>query len=288
MSSSDTLLGHQADTPATTYRALPSHSTLLVALLVIAVAAIAWFFTASMADSMSKMVNGLGQVGRRMPNEMGVGRFLLMWAVMMTAMMAPAVIPATLAHRLVLRGRGEAASSSAAFVVGFLAVWSVVGVVYLLPFLWFRGLAAETADSWWLPVVAGAILLVAGAYQFSRRKAHCQGACCAPVTLALDHDAGTGTTSAMRTGVRHGIHCLGCCWALMAVLLVVGLMNMVWMVGLSLLFLAEKHWRKALVFGRVVGVALVILGFAVMASPGLLSTLSGASAKPAAMQMEMP
>ncbi|MDQ3305986.1 MAG: DUF2182 domain-containing protein [Actinomycetota bacterium] len=256
-------------------------------LAVVVVAAIAWFFTLRMADSMSKMVNGLGQVGRRMPNEMGIGRFLWMWAVMMIAMMAPAVIPAALGHRLVLRHRGESAVSSAAFVAGFLAVWSAIGVAYLLPFLWFRSLAAEASDSWWLPVVAGAILVSAGGYQFSRRKAHCLGACCAPVTLALDHDAGTGLTSAFRTGVDHGVHCLGCCWALMAVLLAVGLMNVVWMIGLSVLFLVEKHSRRALVLGRVAGAALVILGLAVMASPDLLHTVSGASAE-APPPMEMP
>lgn len=287
MASAHTVLGDRADTPATMYRTLLLRSTVVTILAVVVVAAIAWFFTLRMADSMSKMVNGLGQVGRRMPNEMGIGRFLWMWAVMMIAMMAPAVIPAALGHRLVLRHRGESAVSSAAFVAGFLAVWSAIGVAYLLPFLWFRSLAAEASDSWWLPVVAGAILVFAGGYQFSRRKAHCQGACSAPVTLALDHDAGTGLTSAFRTGVDHGVHCLGCCWALMAVLLAVGLMNVVWMIGLSVLFLVEKHSRRALVLGRVAGAALVILGLAVMASPDLLHTVSGASAK-APPPMEMP
>ena len=286
MSSTEVLIGDGPDTPARSYRALPRRSTLMITLSVVVVAVIAWFFTLRMAGSMSEMVNGLGQVGRRMPNEMGIGRFLLMWSVMMVAMMAPAVVPATLAHRLVLRHRGETAVSSAAFVAGFLGVWSVVGVVYLLPFLWFRGLAADAANSWWLPVVAGSILVVAGGYQFSRRKAHCQEACCAPVTLALHNDAGTGPASALRTGVDHGIHCLGCCWALMAVLLVVGLMNIVWMIGLSLLFLVEKHSPKALTFGRVLGVALVVLGVAVMTQPDLLHKVSGAGAeRPPPMEM---
>lgn len=286
MSSTEVLIGEGPDTPATSYRTLPPRSTLMITLAVLGLAAIAWFFTLRMAGSMSDMVNGLGQVGRRMPNEMGIGRFLLMWSVMMVAMMAPAVIPAALAHRLVLRHRGESAASSAAFVAGFLAVWSVVGAVFLLPFLWFRGLAADAADSWWLPVVAGSILVVAGGYQFSGRKAHCQGACCAPVTLALHNDAGTGQAGALRTGVDHGVHCLGCCWALMAVLLVVGLMNIVWMIGLSLLFLVEKHSAKGLIFGRVLGVALVVLGVAVMTQPDLLHKVSGAGGEgPSPMEM---
>ncbi len=286
MSTLETFVGDRTDTPQTSYRTLPSHSTALIALALALVAAIAWVSTVRAEGSMSNMVNGLGQVGRRMPNEMGVGRFLWMWTVMMIAMMAPAVVPAALGHRLVVRRRGEGGISTAAFVAGFLAVWSVVGVAYLLPFLWFRGLAAEAGDSRWLPIVAGAVLVFAGAYQFSRRKAHCQQTCCAPVTAVLDADAGAGATRAAWSGIRHGVHCLGCCWALMTVLLVVGLMNLLWMIGLSLLFLVEKHGRRALVVGRVVGVALVVLGLAVMASPAVLHAVSGAGTK-APMTMEM-
>ncbi len=275
MSSTAGLLGERPDTPATSYRTLPSRSVMITTVAVLAVAAIAWLITVRMAGSMSNMVNGLGQVGRRMPNDMGVGPFLWMWTAMMVAMMAPAVVPAALAHRLVLGRRGEGAVSTAAFVAGFLGVWALVGVLYLLPFLWFRGLPADAAESWWLPVLGGGILILAGGYQFSRRKAHCQGACCAPVALVVGSDAGTGAIRALRTGARHGIHCLGCCWALMTVLLVVGLMNVLWMIGLSLLFLAEKHWRQAIVAGRVVGVALVLLGVAVVAWPDLLHTVSG-------------
>ena len=287
MSDASTLIGDRPDTPTTSYRALPSHSTVVTTVAVIVVAAAAWAITIRMAGSMSNMVNGLGQVGRRMPNDMGVGRFLWMWTAMMVAMMAPAVVPATLAHRLVLRRRGEGAVSTAAFVTGFLAVWWLVGLLYLLPFLWFRDLATAAGDSLWLRVVAGGILMLAGGYQFTRRKAHCQGACCAPVGLVLDTDPGNGVTGSLRAGVVHGVHCLGCCWALMTVLLVVGLMNLVWMVALSMLFFVEKHWRRALVVGRVFGVALVVLGLAVMAWPDLLHTVSGAS-KEAPATMDMP
>ncbi len=79
------------------------------------------------------------------------------------------------------------------------------------------------------------------------------------------------------------MHCLGCCWALMTVLLVVGLMNLVWMVALSLVFLAEKHWRQALRAGQAVGVGLVLLGLAVAVRPSLLPTISGNTAERAPM-----
>ncbi|HVL98646.1 MAG TPA: DUF2182 domain-containing protein [Egibacteraceae bacterium] len=276
MANLEALLDDRPDSPATSYRILPSRTTAALVVAVLLVAAVAWVFTVRDAISMSGMINGLGQVGHRMPNEMGAAAFLQMWAVMMIAMMAPAVIPAALAHRLVLRHRNESAVSSAAFVVGFLAVWALVGILYFVPFLAFRGLTADAAGAWWLPVVAGVTLVLAGGYQFTRQKAHCQQTCCTPVTTVLRHDAGKGPASALRTGVAHGIHCLGCCWALMAVLLVVGLMNLAWMVGLSLLFVVEKHAARALVVGRVIGAGLIVVGVAVMASPALLQAVSGA------------
>lgn len=278
MPSPEALLGERPDTPATSYRLLPSGHTVMIAAALLALAAVAWVLTVRDAMMMSGMVNGLGQVGQRMPNDMGPVAFMQMWAVMMTAMMAPTVIPVALAHRAVLRRRGEGVAPTAALVVGFLAVWFLVGLVYLVPFLWFRGLAGGAAASWWLPVVAGATLVFAGLYQFTGRKDHCTRTCCAPVAAVLRHDVGNGTTKAFRTGLRHGIHCLGCCWALMVVLLVVGLMNLAWMIGISLLFLVQKHWPRSHTFGRSVGVALILIGLFVMAKPDLLPAVSGAGA----------
>lgn len=276
MSRAEALLDGRPDTPITSYRLLPPRLKAPILVGLVALAAVAWWLTAGMWGSMSKMVNGLGQVGQRMPNEMGIPALLKMWAVMMVAMMAPAVAPMAVAHNLVRRRRDDGAASTVAFVVGFLVVWSLVGVVYLIPFLWFRGWAADVGESWWLPALAGALLVLSGGYQFARRKGNCQQACCAPVTLVLQHDTGRGAARALRTGIMHGIHCLGCCWALMVVLLVVGLMNIVWMIGLSLLFIVEKHWHRGLVWGRLVGVALILLGVVVMTQPSLLHVISAA------------
>ena len=78
-------------------------------------------------------------------------------------------------------------------------------------------------------------------------------------------------------GVSHGAYCLGCCWALMAVLVVVGVMNLIWMVALALVFLAEKNWRHGAVLTRVAGTLVAGLGLAVLAHPELLTWLSGGS-----------
>lgn len=278
----------RGDTPAAAYRVLPAPSTAATVASLLALATVAWVLTVRQAGSMADMVNGLGQVGRRMPNDMGIASFLGMWSVMMAAMMSPSVAPAVLAHRLVLRRRDEGVGPTVAFVAGYLAVWSIVGVLYLVPFLWFRALPGHAGGSRWLAALAGAVLAVAGGYQFTRRKTHCQQSCCSPVAVVGEHDVGSGVVGGLRTGASYGIHCLGCCWALMAVLLVVGLMNVVWMVALSVLFLAEKHSHRALVLGRLVGVALVVLGLAVVAKPSLLHAVSGASEKvPTTMHMNM-
>jgi predicted metal-binding membrane protein len=243
--------------------------------MLLAFAAAAWVVTARNSASMSDMATGLSQVGGRMPNDMSIPIFMGMWIGMMIAMMFPAVAPLVLAHRSVVKRRGEGLGATLSFVLGYLMIWSLIGVIPLLAFLWFRNLAGEVAGSGWLLRVAGGVILVAGAYQFTGWKALCLKACRTPLIFVLTHDFGGGARSAFRAGLSYGAYCLGCCWALMAVLLVVGLMNLAWMALLALIFLTEKHWRRAVGLTRVVGVALIVLGIAVVVRPSLLPVISG-------------
>lgn len=272
---SNAVLPDRQDTPRTAYGLLPKPLTTKLVISLLACAAAAWVVTARNSGSMSDMATGLGQVGGRMPNDMSIPIFMGMWIGMMIAMMFPAVAPLVLAHRSVVKHRGEGLGATLSFVVGYLVIWSLIGVIPLLAFLWFRNLAGETAIAGWLPRVAGGVLVVAGAYQFTGWKALCLKACRTPVTFVLTHDFGGGARSAFRAGLSHGAYCLGCCWALMAVLLVVGLMNLAWMALLALIFLTEKHWRRAVGLTRVVGVALIVLGIAVLVRPSLLPVISG-------------
>jgi predicted metal-binding membrane protein len=251
--------------------------TLTVVGVLVGLAAVAWWSTVRQANSMSDMVSGLGQVGARAPNDMTIPIFLGMWVAMMVAMMFPTVAPIVLAHRLVVRRRGEGNTPTVAFVLGYIVVWSAIGAIPLIGFLGFRNLAADAGDSRWLPTLAGGILIVAGAYQFTRWKATCLKACRSPMTFLMTHDFGGGSRSAFKSGVTHGAYCLGCCWALMVVLVVVGLMNLVWMAGIALIFLAEKNWKHAVGLTKVVGSALIALGIAVIVSPGILPNVSGAA-----------
>ena len=278
MSGDAEALQGKPDTPRSTYSLFSQRVTLVIVGVLVGLAALAWLSTVRQANSMSDMVSGLGQVGVRAPNDMTVPIFMGMWVAMMVAMMFPTVAPIVLAHRMVVRRRGEGNAPTVAFVSGYIAVWALIGVIPLIGFLLFRNLSADAADSRWLPTVAGGILIVAGAYQFTRWKAVCLKACRSPMTFLMTHDWGGGSRSAFKAGVSHGAYCLGCCWALMAVLVVVGLMNLVWMAGIALIFLAEKNWKHAVGLTKFVGVGLVALGIAVIIWPGILPNISGAAA----------
>lgn len=265
------------ETPRDTLSIFSARVTLLTIGWLVGLAGVAWWSTVRQASSMSDMVSGLGQVGARAPNDMTVPVFLGMWIAMMVAMMFPTIAPFVLAHRMVVKRRGESEFSTVAFVLGYLAVWSLIGIVPLIGFLAFRDLSAEAADSRWLPTLAGAILVAAGGYQFTRWKALCLNHCRTPLGFLMTHDFGGGSRSAFKAGLNHGAYCFGCCWALMAVLVVVGLMNLVWMAGIAIVFLLEKNWKHGVALTKIVGAGLIGLGLAVIVSPDILPNIAGAA-----------
>jgi predicted metal-binding membrane protein len=236
--------------------------------VLVALAAVAWAITARQAFDMGSMVSGLAQVGQRMPNDMAVPVFMGMWLAMMAAMMLPTVAPMVLAHRMVTNARGEGWLPTAVFVAGYLAVWTVIGLVPLLAFLGFRALMYPAPA--WVTLVAGIVLLSAGVYQFTPWKGTCLRACRTPLSFIMTHDFGRGSRGALQAGASHGAWCLGCCWALMSVLVVVGLMNLVWMAALALIFLLEKNWKHGVLVSRIAGTAVAFFGVAVLIQPQVL------------------
>lgn len=264
----------EPDSRRSAYSVLSRRVTALVVGWLVVLSGLAWLASVRQSRSMSDMVSGLGQVGARMPNDMTIPIFLLMWVGMMVAMMFPTIAPIVLVQRMLAKRRGQGELPTVTFVLGYLSVWSLIGVVPLLAFLGFRSLSADAAESRWLPTLAGGILLVAGAYQFSTWKALCLGACRSPLMFLMNHDTRTAASS-YRTGLAHGAYCLGCCWALMAVLVVVGLMNLVWMGVLTLVFIAEKNSRHGVELTKIVGAALIAIGISVIVSPDLLGAISG-------------
>ncbi len=275
--------GHQ---PRDSLAVLNRRATVLTIAGLIVLAAIAWYLTVRQAQSMSDMVSGLGQIGSHMPNDMTIPLFMAMWVLMMVAMMFPTIAPVVLVHRGILRKRGVGPWPTVIFVLGYIVIWSVIGIVPLAVFLAFRNVAGDV-DMRWIAIGAGATIVVAGAYQFTAWKKVCLKACRTPFDFILTHDWGGGARSSFRSGVSHGWYCLGCCWALMSLLVIVGLMNLVWMAALAVIFLLEKNWKRGEALTRIVGVALVVLGVIVMVRPEVLESISGGRSEMPGMQDDM-
>ncbi|MGY1711954.1 DUF2182 domain-containing protein [Geodermatophilus sp. SYSU D00758] len=266
--------------PRWSYRDVERRTLGGTAVVLLGLAAAAWWVTVDRAGGMTSMVDGLADVGRAMPFEMGAALFFSMWTAMMVAMMFPTVAPVVAVHRMVMRRRGTGRLPTIVFAGGYLAVWVFLGIVPFLVLVGFRQVAEPSA---WVARGAGAVLVVAGAYQFSRWKDTCLRACRSPLTFLATHDFGGGHRAAARVGASHGLYCAGCCWALMAVLFVVGLMNLVWMAVLTVVFLAEKVWRHGVALTRVVGTTLVVTGIAVLVEPSLLEAVAGGTGPGRAM-----
>lgn len=224
----------------------------------LACAAVAWLITIRQAASM----------GTDMVAMMGAGLYLVTWLVMMVAMMFPSIAPITVAFASFTRSRGQGYVPTALFVLGYLGVWTAAGLLPLgvleaVNRIWM------TAPSW-LPRAGAAVIVIAGIYQFTPLKDACLRACRSPLGFVMTHDFGGGSQAAVRAGVSHGIYCLGCCWALMAVLAVIGLMNIAWMAVFAAVFFIEKNLRGGDLVAKLVGALCIAGGVAVMISPSLL------------------
>src|SRR5215207_1625377 len=169
------------DSPRSAFVGTPAPVVFVVAAALVSCAAAAWWWTVDQSRSMDDMVSGLGQVGGRAANDMAIPLFAAMWVLMMVAMMFPTIAPIVLTHRRVVRRRGGGELPTVVFVAGYLVVWSFFGLVPLSAFLGFRNLAADASESRWLATLAGGVLVVAGAYQFTRWKATCARACQSPL-----------------------------------------------------------------------------------------------------------
>jgi len=204
-----------------------------------------------------------------------LGLFLLMWTIMMVAMMFPAALPMVLIFHRVSndrRQRGVAAVPTWVFVAGYLAVWAGFGVAFYgvewgIRWLTGSGMARFPAT------VAALAFLAAGVYQLTPLKTVCLQHCRSPMGFVMFHWR-EGTAGAVGMGVIHGAYCLGCCWALMVILLGVGVMNLAWIGLLTLLIFVEKVLPAGALVGRVVGGGLIALGLLALARPSLLPLLT--------------
>jgi predicted metal-binding membrane protein len=188
------------------------------------------------------------------------GYVFAMWAVMMIGMMTPSVAPMILIYARVGRQaamNGKSFAATAWFAGGYLLAWIAFSL-------------AATSAQWALEratlltpmmesssnILGGVVLIVAGLYQWTPLKKACLSHCQAPLTFILGHGGfRANTAGALTLGMRHGIYCVGCCWPLMALLFVGGVMNLFWIAALAILALLEKVIPFGRIIARVAGLA---------------------------------
>jgi predicted metal-binding membrane protein len=194
--------------------------------------------------------------------------FVAIWTVMMAAMMLPAAAPMIMIFASAQARRGQAALVPTwIFTAGYLLVWLTAGAIVYAIVEAATGTASfgAPAPGAWAPIVLGATLVVAGIYQFTPLKRVCLRHCRSPFAFVAMHWR-EGRLGAVRMGALHGLVCLGCCWALFAVLVAAGVMSLAWMLALTLVVFAEKVLPLGELTARVIGVALIAAGLALSIS----------------------
>ncbi len=195
--------------------------------------------------------------------------FLLAWQVHIAAMMLPSTLPMIGLFRRASARQPYPNLARATFLGGYLVVWTGFGVAAVLGDALAHAMLHQQPTVGGNPgLLAGGVILLAGAFQFSSLKDRCMEQCRHPAAFITRYYR-QGATGGFSLGLRHGLFCLGCCWALMLIMFVVGIANLAWMVPLALLMLYEKVGPGGDRMVRPVGVMLTLLGVAVLVEPRL-------------------
>jgi len=236
-------------------------SLVIVALLVITALSLTYtVWLATEYDMSSMMTPGF------VPWSPGHFAFMLaMWVVMMIGMMTPSVAPtvllyAALARQRIVRGGPFAAAGW--FVAGYLLAWILFSAVAtLLQWLleWQALVSPMMAGTG--AALGGTLLIVAGIYQWLPLKQACLSTCRAPMSFVQRHGGfQTSARGSVKLGALHGFYCVGCCWAVMALLFAFGVMNLLWIGGLMIFVLLEKMLPYQRAMSRTAGAVAVIVG----------------------------
>jgi predicted metal-binding membrane protein len=231
-------------------------AVLFTTAVLLVVPGLSWRQTVNDARRMSSMVDGLTRAGRAMPFDSSPVRFAAMWAAMIAAMMLPGIVPMVANRRDANPAHPLAGGGIAS---GYLIVWMPTAVAA------FGGLIAlnkVTHPSDGLNRAGGAIVVLAGVYQLTHWKRR------------LLEDQKPSAAGAFRVGLSEGLRCLGCSWALMSVLLVVGVMNIACMAVISAICMGEKTVKRRAALATGVGLVLIALGLATLIEPRMLDVIA--------------
>ncbi|HUR34835.1 MAG TPA: DUF2182 domain-containing protein [Vicinamibacterales bacterium] len=247
---------------------LARRDRLVVWLCIGLITALAWTWLARLAGQMSgSMAYGqamadMGMTAVEPWQPRDVVLTMAMWTVMMAGMMAPSALPVLLLFASAVKARAGAARvvPIASFALGYAVIWTTFSAVAALVQWWLHEAALLS------PMmissdrrVSGAILLGAGLYQLTPLKGACLTQCRSPLGVLMGHWR-DGASGALRMGLRHGAACLGCCWAVMCVLFVVGVMNLLWVAAISAFVLVEKLGPRGALVARAAGIILAVSG----------------------------
>ena len=193
--------------------------------------------------------------------------FLLMWQAMMIAMMLPSSWPTLALYSRVARHTGQRRPlfNTVLAGVGYFTVWGGFGAIaFAVGIELSRAAMTSPKLSHWIPAAAGAFLVLAGIWQLTPLKQSCLKHCREPL-LFLGHPYQPGVWGGFRVGLHHGAFCAVCCWALMLMQMVLGVMNLAVMTGVAAIIATEKLWKRGPLLARLVGAVSIVAGAALLA-----------------------
>ena len=240
---------------------------ILIATCIAGVTAVAWAYLVHLDRRMSASAEStsmMAAMGMTLDAPWGAADIVLtfiMWAVMMVGMMSASAAPVLLLFaEMQARRTQRGLTLTLLFALGYLSIWFGFSATAALT-QWGLHQAAlmSPAMATSSPRLAGAILIAAGGYQLTPAKGACLRHCQSPLGFLLSHWR-DGAKGALGMGLRHGVYCVGCCWAMMAVLFAVGVMNLAWVGALTAFILLEKIGHTGMRAARVGGTVIVALG----------------------------
>lgn len=241
-----------------------------LAVLLTGTTALAWVEVVR-ADAAMQMSHG------RVPLSLAAAAaFTLQWGIMMAAMMLPSAAPMIMLYRGISRRAGESSERvipTELFTFTYVALWLLTGVPVYVASVAVGDVAARStvfADA--IPFGIAATLFAAGAYQLSPAKRACLRQCEAPADFLMRRWR-SGYAATLRLAVTHAAYCIGCCWALMVVLVVAGAMSLPWVLAIAMLVFAEKVLPGGGRTARIIGITLIAAGLAVAMRPELAAAL---------------
>jgi predicted metal-binding membrane protein len=280
--------------PAAALESLLKRDRLVIAASLAALFLLAWIFLLQLAGQMATM-QGMAARMMGMRVEDGISRFLaltmspmtagladtgatlvlvaVMWMVMMVGMMLPSAAPTILLFAALERkGKVDAPfARSALFTAGYFLTWGVFSIAAAavqtaLHGAGFLSMNMATTSA----LLAGGIFVLAGLFEFTPLKARCLVHCRSPLEWLPQHWK-PGRLGALRMGAEHGLYCVGCCWMLMLLLFVGGVMNLLWVAVIAAIVLIEKLLPRGPFFARAAGIAFAVWGVVLIARQILIA-----------------